>query len=198
MPAAARFLALALAALLLPIAAACAGDDDNGDGNGGPAGEATAGDNGDDPIVDRGTPGRSDGGDDLTPGPDSPTLSLGDATAAASQTARVEMRITGFPEPGLGAWTLDIQYDPAIATPTGCEPREGSVCNPEFREDLVRIAGAVAEGLVGDTALGTVTFTCDAAGTTPLDVLIDVLADGTIGGPQPVAANIDAGQLVCT
>ncbi len=133
-----------------------------------------------------------------TPGPDAPVLSVGSASLAVGEDGSVDLEVTGFPAPGLGAWTADITYDPAVITIVDCPPFAGSVCNPAYDDTTVRVAGATAYGNEGDTVLATVEFTCAAAGSSPLAIAIDVFADATIGDPQPVVAAIQDGEITCT
>jgi len=135
------------------------------------------------------------------PGPDSPTLTAGSATAATGADATVDVELLGFGAPGAGAWTIDITYDPDVVSIADCDTdtaNASNVCNPAYDADTIRIAGAVAEGLEGDTVLGRLTFTCEAAGTSALELSIDVLADATIGAPQDTAANVGDGTITCT
>lgn len=124
-------------------------------------------------------------------------LSISSATAAPGADASVELR-SDVGSPGLGAWTVDIAYDPAVVSVADCDPEEGGVCNPDFGADTVRVAGANATGLEGDTLLGTITFTCgDAEDTSALTISIDVFADATIGDPQPIDETVTNGSIEC-
>lgn len=184
---------LPLGALLLfgALVASCGGGgDDNGSKTGQPVGTPGAG-------TATEAPGQTGG----VAGPDSPTLTAGSATAAAGADASVDVEVLGFGPPGLGAWTIDITYDPDVVSITNCDAdtaNASNVCNPEYDADTIRIAGAVAVGLEGDTLLGKLTFTCESAGTSALELRIDVLADGTIGDPRPTAANVGDGTITCT
>jgi hypothetical protein len=102
------------------------------------------------------------------------------------------------PAPGLGAWTIDVTYDPTKLTPTDCSPAQGGVCNPEYSSTQVRITGASANGLEGSTSLGTITFSAAAScsGATPLTATTNVFADATIGDPQPITVTINSGSGV--
>ena len=74
---------------------------------------------------------------------------------------------------------------------------EGNVCNAAFTGDTVRFVGATGTGLEGDTEIGRITFQCDVAGESKLDIIIDLLADGTLGEPQIVVPNIENGAIIC-
>jgi hypothetical protein len=102
-----------------------------------------------------------------------------------------------MPDPGLGAWTIDITFDPALVTLADCVPQQGGVCNPDFDSDTVRITGASANGLDGDAVLGSLTFLCDVEGTSDLSISISTLADATVGDPQPIDAAVSPGEIAC-
>jgi len=126
------------------------------------------------------------------------SISLGAGSAAPGESGTVELT-SDVGSPGLGAWTVDISYDSSVVTVADCEPEEGGVCNPEFAPDTIRITGASASGLEGETLLGTLTFDCaDAEDTTDLTMSLDVFADSTIGDPQPIEpADVNDGSFAC-
>ena len=144
------------------------------------------------PGTDTGTPGNS------VAGLPQPTLSMGTLEMAVGEQGEVGLEVLEFDEPGLGAWTFDIQYDPAIVSIVSCETTPAtSVCNTEYAPALIRIAGAVGVGIVGDTIVANIGFQCEAEGASPLDVTVDTLADGTIGDPRIVTATVENGEVVC-
>ena len=127
------------------------------------------------------------------------TVEIDSGSAAVGEDGQVELNALDVTSPGLGAWTIDVTYDPDVVTATSCSAAQGGVCNEEFAGDQVRITGAVAEGLEGDSLLGSITFECgDAAGESPLDVSIVTFADGTLGGPVPIDETIVDGTFTCT
>jgi hypothetical protein len=131
-----------------------------------------------------------------------PSISVDNVSVAPGEEATVN--ISSSVPGGLGAWTLDITYDPEVVTPTGCDGGdENSVCNENFADDAVRITGASATGTDDDTVLGSITFAfveddCDGA-SSDLSVSISVLADPTIGDPQDISADADVsdGSVTC-
>ncbi len=125
------------------------------------------------------------------------TLTMGSETGAPGADVPVELR-SNVGDPGLGAWTVDIDYDSSVVTVADCEPEEGGVCNPAFGPSTVRITGASATGLEGDTLLGTVTFTCgDAEGTSDLTLSVNVFADSTVGAPADIDETVTDGSVEC-
>lgn len=124
-------------------------------------------------------------------------LSIGSMTAAPNGTGTVEVH-SNVPTPGLGAWTLDIAYDPTKVTVGTCTPTNGGVCNTHYSSTTIRIAGASASGLTGDTNLGTIAFTCGSAlGSSSLTITPSVFADGTVGSPQPITVTPTNGAVTC-
>jgi hypothetical protein len=125
-------------------------------------------------------------------------ISISDGTAAPGESGDVTLEALGFGDPGLGAWTVDIAYDTSVISVDDCAPEQGGVCNPEFGDGVVRITGASATGLDGDTVLGTITFACeDAEAESDLTLTLQVVADATVGDPQDVDAAISDGTFTC-
>ena len=65
--------------------------------------------------------------------------------------------VTETPPEGLGAWTLDVLYDPSVLQLSDCEGFAG-VCVIDPSEGRARLAGATAVGLFGTVDLGEITF----------------------------------------
>jgi hypothetical protein len=124
-------------------------------------------------------------------------LSIGSATAAPGDSASVDL-VSDVGDPGLGAWTVDISYDADVVSVSECSPEEGGVCNPEFDSDTVRITGASATGLEGETVLGTITFDCaDEEGESDLTLAVEVFADATVGEPADIDETVTDGSITC-
>ena len=102
-----------------------------------------------------------------------------------------------FDEPGLGAWTIDVYYNADLVNLVECGAEHGGICNPEFEGNAARIAGSRAEGLKGEFVLASLWFTCKGEGESHLELDIKVLADGTLGDPQPVEAEVKHGVIYC-
>jgi hypothetical protein len=126
------------------------------------------------------------------------TLTVSSPNIAPGGTGTAELT-ANVPSPGLGAWTVDITYDPAKVTVSSCAPAQGGVCNPHYSATSVRITGASANGLIGSTSLGTITFSAAAScsGTTPLTATTNVFADATIGAPATIDVTITSGSVNC-
>ena len=119
------------------------------------------------------------------------------ATVAVNGQASVDVSALNVGAPGLGAWSVDILYDSAVISAESCIAGQGGVCNPDFADGIVRFTGASAGGLEGDSVLAGITFACLAEGVSGITVVVDVLADATIGDPQPLTPKIQNGTFAC-
>ena len=126
-----------------------------------------------------------------------PSVAIDSATTNVGGHAALRLRALDVPAPGLGAWTVDVSYDPAVLTVKSCTPTGGGVCNTAYSAHTVRTNGISLYGLPGDTTLATIVFTCNAAGESALTVNPSVFADATIGGPRPIDAAVHDGTLTC-
>jgi hypothetical protein len=126
-------------------------------------------------------------------------IQIGSATVENGQEAVVGLQALGMPEPGLGAWTVDIAYDPSVLSVVECDEDSGSVCNPNYAGtgDTIRVAGAVGAGRTGDVILASVTFACDQEGASALILTVGVLTDATPGVPRPIDAATENGVIAC-
>ncbi len=128
-----------------------------------------------------------------------PLVGATNANVDPGGNGSAELYSQDFSAPGLGAWTINVVYDPDVITITGCGPVDGSaVCNPEYRDDTIRSAGADAFGLEGDATLADIHFTCsEAGGTSPLDVQPQDVSDATVGGPVLLDVEVSDGMVSC-
>jgi hypothetical protein len=127
----------------------------------------------------------------------SPTISIDSVTVAPEEEGAVDLEALEIGAPGLGAWTIDIVYDPEVVTPLACTPHQDGLCNVAFASDRVRATGASVSGLQGDTILAAVTFECIGEGSTTLTPVIGAIADATLNEPQEISAGVQAGSITC-
>lgn len=125
------------------------------------------------------------------------TVSAGFGATNVGRTTEIALRAMSVGEPGLGAWTVDVSYNPEIVNVTDCDPEGGGVCNPGFGEHTVRTSGTNVNGLVGDSTLATLVVQCKTPGSSELNVTLSVFADATIGGPLPIDAAALNGKVTC-
>jgi hypothetical protein len=129
-----------------------------------------------------------------------PTAAIGDASAAPGERVTVELGASDIAAPGLAAWSIDISYDPSVVEVLSCDPvadTGSQVCNPDFTDDSMRLAGASGTGLEGDSTLAELTFTCIAEGTSDIEIDLVTFADATLGAPAPIDAEVDNGEITC-
>jgi hypothetical protein len=139
------------------------------------------------------------------------TASVGSGTAAVGVEVSVALEALDVTPPGLGAWTIDIYYDTSVLSATNCTI---NICNPCFggtipppptpcQTGIVRVVGASASGLEGDTLLSVITFLCRVGGTSALTIPGFgenpgfLFHDATIGNPQPIDVTILNGSITC-
>lgn len=127
-------------------------------------------------------------------------IKIGSASAAVGGRAAVELQSLNVPEPGLGAWTVDVAYDPDVVHTVSCTAGSAglSVCNPDFSDTTFRVTGANIDGLPGDNTLAAITFECDAVDSSALHITVQVLADATVGQPQTIVPTTTDGTIACT
>lgn len=126
------------------------------------------------------------------------SVSVGRATVEPDTQGTVSVEALDIGSPGLGAWSIDVFYDPDVVTVVGCSPQNGSLCNAAYAPDQVRIVGASASGLLGDTTLARITFRCDGEGGTELTLDLAEFADATVGSPQTIPADVEDGDITCS
>ncbi|OGO50732.1 MAG: hypothetical protein A2148_01665 [Chloroflexi bacterium RBG_16_68_14] len=129
-----------------------------------------------------------------------PTVRVGSLTIGLGQEGTVEMEALDIGAPGLGAWTIDVVYDPAVARVVDCTAQHGGICNAAYAENTVRVTGVDIFGLEGDITFASITFACESVGTTSLVPTLRVFADATLGYPQDIRASTatEDGSVTCT
>ena len=126
-----------------------------------------------------------------------PAVRIARTTIAVGSQGDVDITAENIAEPGLGAWSIDVVYDPSAVTPLGCGEASGSLCNLEFTPEFIRIVGAKATGLVGDSQLASLTFACDHQGASTLTMSLIEFHDATEGDPMRISAQTIEGAVYC-
>ena len=111
-------------------------------------------------------------------------ISIDSITITPGGGTTLQVNALNMPAPGLGAWSIGVEYDPSILSALSCSPVPGSVCNVDFSARQVRIVGASASGLTGDSVLASITFNCNRAGVSDLVIDVSEFADATVGGAR--------------
>ena len=92
------------------------------------------------------------------------TIRVGSAEGASGDQITVRLEALGVPEPGLGAFTVDVTYDPNVASLVACKKDPAGTldavfCNTAFSGNAVRIGGfRASSGATGSVALAEITF----------------------------------------
>ena len=125
-------------------------------------------------------------------------VGVSSAKAGLGQQAVVQIEALNIVAPGLGAWTIDIVYDPDVITPVGCSAALGGICNVAFSANTIRLLGVSVLGVAGDVELGEITFECKQVGESMLELTASIFADATLGAPQDIPAVIEHGSVTCS
>ena len=109
-------------------------------------------------------------------------IAADDVTVAPGVPFTMPITMNNFSAPGIGALTLDVSFDPAVITPTGCGRDPDSlfdtvVCNKQYATGVVRLTFLSINGVSGSHPLANLKFTGNGAAgaTTPVTVTIATL-----------------------
>jgi parallel beta-helix repeat protein len=109
---------------------------------------------------------------------------IGSGSAPPDSSVTVTLEAINIPDPGLGAFTIDIVYDPGVVDPTGSAPGpdfDSVVCNLTVPGTVSCTGVRTDPGAVGDLNLVDLTFKVDAGASlgeqSPLTVAVVTLAD---------------------
>jgi hypothetical protein len=94
---------------------------------------------------------------------DAPDINEGPAQVPIGGTATVSVVAETISD-AVGAWEIQLFYDPMIVTAIGCQGELGSVCNHNTGGPMVLIAGANVGGLPPRAAIAHITFRAEYAG----------------------------------
>ena len=127
------------------------------------------------------------------------TVTISVPRLAVGEENGMDLEAGGMSASGLGAWTIDVMFDPDLIAPTLCETGALSVCNPDFEDGTLRIAGASTEAFPpeGNLLLATMFFECLAPGEAELTLVPQILVDQTLGDPQAIDATVESGSFTC-
>ena len=123
-----------------------------------------------------------------TPTPDT-VLRVTGGSVAYGASIHVPVDMEDVPEPGAGAVTFEVQYDPSVLSPSTCNADPNGLfdiaqCNINYDDDGInpdsaRITLVSTGGIAGTERLAEITF--DAIGgpgsTSSLDVVVSTFAD---------------------
>lgn len=128
-----------------------------------------------------------------------PTLSVGSMHSQVDGIAKVEVTVADVGAPGVGAWTVDLHFNPDVLSGVACVPGQGgSICNAQYDVGRVRVVGTNIYGLKGDAVLASIGLACKASGESTLELTTDVFVDATPGDPTNIDAKIVNGTATCS
>ncbi len=120
-------------------------------------------------------------------------VSIGSLTLNLGDQGSVDLQAHNTADP-VGAWDIEIVYDPAVVSVVDCAVTEESVCDAESTDGSIRVAGASTSGFVGDFTLATITFRCESEGESSLSLTLIVFGEAIGFPPTPEAHN---GSITC-
>lgn len=126
-----------------------------------------------------------------------PSVSIGRTTVVGGGIGDVDIIARNIPQPGLGAWAIDVVYDETVIEPQSCGEASGSICNFDYATNLIRVVGAKADGLKGTIGLASITFRCLRTGSTSLTLALIEFHDSTEGLPMSINAQTVEGAVYC-
>ena len=121
------------------------------------------------------------------------SLNVGVQPGAANGPRIFDLQVLVPPGSRLGAWIVDLSYDPAQMRATACDG-DVSTCNPDYRSDAVRVVGASMIGLTGTPVLASIQF--DRIQTTLTNATFKITpveltdAEGTPVSPYPAPTSL--------
>lgn len=99
---------------------------------------------------------------------------------------------------GLGAWKIDLVYDPVVVAVVGCTAHPHGACSTTFDKETVRMVGVDAVGLTGETVLATFEFECaDSEGTTDLEITVLDFGDASDDLYDVDPLDVSDGSFTC-
>lgn len=123
------------------------------------------------------------------------TVSVGSLDLDVGEQRSVDLRLTDLSGP-VGAWTIDITYDPGVVSIIDCIVLTNSICDTSRSADTLRVTGASAKGVTEETTLATITFRCEARGVSALSPVVHVFGiPGT--GEQVAKVRTQDGEISC-
>ncbi len=123
------------------------------------------------------------------------TIGIASRSVAVGEQGTVTLDVADFPHL-LGAWMIDIEYDPVTVQPVKCVAEYGGLCDLEHGETSLRVTSASAEGLTGDFSLASIGFTCESEGLSAVTIALPTWGVGTVGFPPPPPEILD-GSITC-
>jgi hypothetical protein len=121
---------------------------------------------------------------------------IGNLTLPPSGGATEDLRAINVFFPKLGAWQIDVQFQPEVVDALPCTfVQPNSYCNPNYAANKVRIVGSSAAGLSGSNIiLARLQFECVEPGTSQAEIVIGQLVSID---SVAMASSVQSGTVTC-
>ena len=127
-----------------------------------------------------------------------PTVTIGSLDMDVGEKQSVDLSALNIDAPGLGAWSITVDYDTGVISVTDCTPTGTGFCNNNTPGTAI-VVGANPNGQEGDSVLATLNIMCGSSpGTTALTITVTTLSDATLGDPQPITHTVSNGSVTCS
>ncbi len=138
---------------------------------------------------------RDSDGDGIVDCLDGVHISIEGSTVSAGGTAT--LRLAAYaPPPGLGAFTIDVSYDPSVAQVVACQAPAEVICNPAYSSGLVRLVGTSVTGMQGELTLASLTFQAAGPPGSVTDVQVEAQSLADVAGADLLPeASVNSGAL---
>ena len=124
-----------------------------------------------------------------------PRISMESLTVPVGNQGTAALQAADIAAPGLGAWLVDITYNPAAVSVVSCTPlQQLAVCNDALTPDTIRLAGVNTEGLQGAYSLASVVFQCNSDAISDLTLSVQRFVDT---GFNAIAVSVQNGTITC-
>ena len=137
----------------------------------------------------------------VTPLPPTASIEINSAEIRPGEWRIVELWARDVDPPGLGAWNVEIDFDPDVGEISNCfSSLPVSRCKQD-EEGRIRVVGVNSrvEGPAGDQQLAAFRFTCgEAEATTQLSLNVVSFVNHFPGAPQRIFTSTTNGTVTCS
>jgi hypothetical protein len=131
----------------------------------------------------------------------SPGVSILPASTEVAAGGSLDLMVqVAPPSQGLGAWTIEVQYDPSVLSPTKCATPQSltEVCNASYNGSTILLAGISANGITDTETLATISFS--AVGSSGTSSAVSPVLDSFVdpSGTDIPSPATNSGQISIT
>lgn len=125
------------------------------------------------------------------------TLTVGSGAARIGGERTVILQAPEVEPPGLGSWTIEINYDSSVIAVQNCQVMTQGYCDSSFGPSTILVSGTDSSGLSGFVNLARLTFRCIGVGDSPLTLKVAHLAGPPMPNSQSIEADLVNGLFIC-